>query len=196
MGTKPVSEFTNPGIPVPVSDALTDVLREGARCVLREAVEKQEQEFLTRHAPLKDGSNRQRVVRNGYLPERTIQTGVGDIAVTATRVRDREGAIRFSSQILPPYLRRTKSLAELLPWLYLRGISTGDFGSVLTGLLGQDAPGLSAATIQRLKESWKEDHRQWSTRDLSNTYVYLWADGIHLRDHQEELFPKGCIPNI
>jgi transposase-like protein len=154
--------------------------------MLREAVEAEVQEFLTRHAPLKDENNRQRVVRNGYLPERTIQTGLGDIAVTAPRVRDREGAIRFSSQILPPYLRRTKSLAELLPWLYLRGISTGDFSSVLTSLLGQDAPGLSAATIQRLKESWKEDHRQWATRDLSNTYVYLWADGIHFNVRMDE----------
>jgi putative transposase len=126
------------------------------------------------------------VVRNGYLPERTIQTGLGDVAVTAPRVRDREGAIRFSSQILPPYLRRTKSLAELLPWLYLRGISTGDFSSVLTSLLGQDAPGLSAATIQRLKESWKEDHRQWATRNLSSTYVYLWADGIHFNVRMDE----------
>jgi transposase-like protein len=154
--------------------------------MLREAVEAEVHEFLTRHAPLKDGNNRQRVVRNGYLPERTIQTGLGDIAVTAPRVRDREGAIRFSSQILPPYLRRTKSLAELLPWLYLRGISTGDFSSVLTSLLGQDAPGLSAATIQRLKESWKEDHRQWATRDLSKTYVYLWADGIHFNVRMDD----------
>jgi len=141
VGMKPVNECTNPGIPVPASDALTDVLREGARRMLRESVEAKVQEFLIRHASLKDGNHRQRVVRNGYLPERTIQTGLGDIAVTAPRVRNREGAIRFSSQILPPYLRRTKSLAELLPWLYLRGISTGDFRSVLTSLLGQDARG-------------------------------------------------------
>lgn len=186
MGTKPISECTNPGIPVPASDALTDVLREGARRMLREAVEAEVQEFLTRHAPLNDGNNRQRVVRNGHLPERTIQTGLGDLAVTAPRVRDREGAIRFSSQILPPYLRRTTSLAELLPWLYLRGISTGDFSSVLTSLLGQDAPELSAATIQRLKASWKDDHRQWATRDLSNTDVYLWADGIHFNVRMDE----------
>lgn len=186
MGTKTVSECTNPGIPVPASDALTDVLREGARRMLREAVEAEVQEFLTRHAPLRDRNHRQRVVRNGYLPERTIQTGLGNVALTAPRVRDREGAIRFSSQILPPYLRRTKSLAELLPWLYLRGISTGDFSSVLTSLLGQEAPGLSAATIQRLKESWKADHRQWATRDLSNTYVYLWADGIHFNVRMDE----------
>jgi putative transposase len=186
VGTKTVNEFTNPGIPVPASDALTDVLREGARRMLKEAVEAEVQEFLDRHAPLKDGNNRQRVVRNGYLPERTIQTGLGDVAVTAPRVRDREGAIRFSSQILPPYLRRTKSLAELLPWLSLRGISTGDFSTVLTSLLGQDAPGLSATTIQRLKESWKEDHRQWAIRDLSKTYVYLWADGIHFNVRMDE----------
>lgn len=146
--------------------------------MLREAVEADVQEFLTRHAPLKDGNNRQRVVRNGYLLERTIQTGLGDVAVMAPRVRDREGVIRFSSQILPPYLRRTKRLAELLPWLYLRGISTGDFSSVRTSLLGQDAPGLSATTIQCLKEFWKDDHRQWAIRALSKTYVYLWADGI------------------
>ena len=186
MGTKTVNECTNPGIPVPASAALTDVLREGARRMLREAVDAEVHEFLTRHASLKDGNNRQRVVRNGYLPERTIQTGLGDVAVTAPRVRDREGAIRFSSQILPPYLRRTKSLAELLPWLYLRGISTGDFSSVLTSLLGQDAPGLSAGTIQRLKESWKADHRQWAIRALSKTYVYLWADGIHFNVRMDE----------
>jgi len=116
-------------------------------------------------------------VRNGYLPERTIQTGLGDVAVTAPRVRDREGAIRFSSQILPPYLRRTKSLAELLPWLYLRGISTGDFSSVLTSLLGQDAPGLSAATIQRLKESWKELLLDLKHRGLSVDPKLAIGDG-------------------
>lgn len=187
MGNNTVIELQNPGIPVGASDALTDVLREGARRMLMEAVEAEVQEFLTRHAPLKDGNNHQRVVRNGYLPERTIQTGLGDLPVKAPRVRDREGEIRFSSQILPPYLRRTKSIAELLPWLYLRGISTGDFGSVLTSLLGQDAPGLSVATIGRLKESWKEEHRQWAKRDLSTkTYVYLWADGIHFNVRMDE----------
>jgi len=187
LGDNTVIELQNPGIPVVASDALTDVLREGARRMLMEAVEAEVQEFLTRHAPLKDGNNHQRVVRNGYLPERTIQTGLGDLPVKAPRVRDREGEIRFSSQILPPYLRRTKSIAELLPWLYLRGISTGDFGSVLTSLLGQDAPGLSVATIGRLKESWKEEHRQWAKRDLSTkTYVYLWADGIHFNVRMDE----------
>lgn len=136
MGKNTDLELKNPGIPIPVSDSLTELLREGARRMLMEAVEAEVQEFLSRHATLKDGKNRQRVVRNGYLPERTIQTGLGNLPVKAPRVRDRAGEIRFSSQILPPYLRRTKSLAELLPWLYLRGISTGDFSSVLTSLLG------------------------------------------------------------
>ena len=178
MGKNTDLELKNPGIPTPVSDSLTELLREGARRMLMEAVEAEEQEFLSRHATLKDGKNRQRVVRNGYFPERTIQTGLGYIPVKAPRVRDRAGAIRFSSQILPPYLRRTKSIAELLLWLYLRGISTGDFISVLTSLLGQGAPGLSATTIRRLKESWTAEHQEWAKRDLSKkTYVYLWADG-------------------
>ena len=187
MGKNTDLELKNPGIPIPVSDSLTELLREGARRMLMEAVEAEVQEFLSRHATLKDGKNRQRVVRNGYLPERTIQTGLGNVPVKAPRVRDRAGEIRFSSQILPPYLRRTKSLAELLPWLYLRGISTGDFSSVLTSLLGQDAPGLSATTIRRLKESWTAEHQEWAKRDLSQkTYVYLWADGIHFNVRMDE----------
>lgn len=187
MGKNTDLELKNPGIPTPVSDSLTELLREGARRMLMEAVEAEVQEFLSRHATLKDGKNRQRVVRNGYLPERTIQTGLGNVPVKAPRVRDRAGEIRFSSQILPPYLRRTKSLAELLPWLYLRGISTGDFSSVLTSLLGQDAPGLSAPTIRRLKESWTTEHQEWAKRDLSKkTYVYLWADGIHFNVRMDE----------
>lgn len=187
MGKNTDLELKNPGIPTPVSDILTELLREGARRMLMEAVEAEVQEFLSRHATLKDGKNRQRVVRNGYLPERTIQTGLGNVPVKAPRVRDRTGEIRFSSQILPPYLRRTKSIAELLPWLYLRGISTGDFSSVLTSLLGQDAPGLSATTIRRLKESWTTEHQEWTKRDLSKkTYVYLWADGIHFNVRMDE----------
>ncbi len=187
MGKNTDLELKNPGIPSPVSDSLTELLREGARRMLMEAVEAEVQEFLSRHAALKDGKNRQRVVRNGYLPERTIQTGLGNIPVKAPRIRDRAGEIRFSSRILPPYLRRTKSIAELLPWLYLRGISTGDFSSVLTSLLGQDAPGLSAATIRRLKETWTQEHLQWAKRDLSQkTYVYLWADGIHFNVRMDE----------
>jgi transposase-like protein len=155
--------------------------------MLMEAVEMEVQEFLSRHSHLKDSKDRQRVVRNGYLPERTIQTGSGSIPVKAPQIRDREKEIVFSSQILPPYLRRTKSLSELLPWLYLRGISTGDFSSALTSLLGWDAPGLSASTIRRLKESWQEEHKEWSLRDLSKKrYLYLWVDGIHFNVRMDE----------
>jgi putative transposase len=170
----------SPGVPSAVSDALTDLLRDGARQMLAVAVEAEVQEFLARHHALRDDQGRQRVVRNGYLPERTIQTGLGDIDVKAPRVRDRAKEIKFSSAILPPYLRRTKTIEELLPWLYLKGVSTGDFSEALTALLGRDAPGLSASTISRLKDSWTDEHGRWSRRSLVNKhYVYLWVDGVH-----------------
>jgi transposase-like protein len=125
------------------------------------------------------------VVRNGYLPKRTIQTGIGGVEVQAPRVRDRapEGAaekIHFTSRILPPYLRKTKSLEELIPWLYLKGISTGQFSEALRALLGTAAPGLSASTVSRLKEGWQQDYEAWCRRDLGGKrYVYLWADGVY-----------------
>ncbi len=170
----------SPGVPSAVTDALTDLLRDGARQMLAAAVEAEVQEFLARHQGLQDEQGRQRLVRNGYLPERTIQTGLGDIAVKAPRVRDRAKEIRFSSAILPPYLRRTRTIEELLPWLYLKGISTGDFSEALTSLFGRDAPGLSPSTISRLKESWKDEHGRWGKRSLANKYyVYLWVDGVH-----------------
>jgi putative transposase len=175
-----VVEYRNPGIGLPVADALTEVLRHGARELLQEAVEAEVAEFMARHRELKDARERRRVVRNGYKPERTIQTGIGAVAVKAPRVRDREGEIKFRSSILPAYLRRTRSIEELLPWLYLKGLSTGDFSEALAALLGKDAPGLSAATISRLKEVWKGEYERWSKRDLrGKEYVYLWADGVH-----------------
>lgn len=167
-------------MPCAATDALTDLLRDGARQMLAAAVEAEVQEFLARHHRLQDEQGRQRLVRNGYLPQRTIQTGLGDIEVKAPRVRDRAKQIQFSSVILPPYLRRTRSIEELLPWLYLKGISTGDFSEALTSLLGRDAPGLSPSTISRLKESWKDEHGSWCKRSLANKhYVYLWVDGVH-----------------
>lgn len=170
----------SPGVPSPATDALTDLLRDGARQMLAAAIESEVQEFLARHQGLQDEQGRQRLVRNGYLPQRTIQTGLGDIEVKVPRVRDRAKQIRFSSAILPPYLRRTKTIEELLPWLYLKGISTGDFSEALTSLLGRDAPGLSPSTISRLKESWKDEHGRWCKRSLANKhYVYLWVDGVH-----------------
>ena len=127
---------------------------------------------------------------------REIQTGVGPVHVRAPRVRDRgqgeEGdLIRFNSSILPPYLRRTKSMEELIPWLYLKGISTGDFSEVLAALVGKDAPGLSASTISRLKEGWQDDLEKWQKRGLSHKrYAYVWADGIYCNVRMEE---KQCL---
>ena len=185
-------DYRNPGIALPVADALTEVLRRGAGTLLQEAVEAEVAEVLARYRTLKDEGGRQRVVRNGHKPERTIQTGIGDVAVKAPRLRDRQGEIKFSSSILPPYLRRTKSIAELLPWLYLKGLSTGDFSTALTALLGQAAAGLSAATISRLKEVWKEEQQRWSKRELTGKqFVYIWVDGVHFGVRLEDA--SQCI---
>jgi putative transposase len=132
------------------------------------------------------------MVRNGYLPERTIQTGLGQVAVKAPRVHDRSGQVRFSSSLVPRYLRRTRSIEELLPWLYLKGISSGEFSEALAALLGADAPGLSAGTISRLKAVWLEEHAHWEQRSLANKrYAYLWVDGIHFGVRLEEA--NQCI---
>lgn len=179
-------------------DPLTEVLRNGARALLAQAVEAEVAGFLAKHADLKTEEGCQRVVRHGHLPEREIMTGIGPVTVRQPRVRDRgTGAddadrIRFSSAILPPYARRTRSLDVLLPILYLRGIATGDFQEALGALLGKDAPGLSASTISRLKEAWTDEHARWQRRDLSaRRYVYVWADGIYLQARLED--EKQCI---
>ena len=173
-------------------DVLTEVLRRGAVRLLAEAVETEVVDFVARYQNLRDLSGRRVVVRNGYLPEREIQTGIGQVAVKAPRVRDKSGSgIRFTSNILPPYLRRTKSIEELIPWLYLKGISTGDFSEALAALLGPDAPGLSSNTISRLKSIWKDDFEKWCRRDLTGKrYVYFWADGVYLQARMEE---KQCL---
>ncbi len=170
MGEDTVVEFRQPGSIG--EDSLTEVLRAGARQLLVQAVEAEVTSFVEAHGHLTDEVGRRRIVRHGYLPEREIQTGIGPVAVRCPRVRDRgagaAGAkIHFSSAILPPYLRRTKSIEELLPWLYLKGISTGDFGEALAALLGPEAPGLSASTIARLKEVWQGELDHWRRRDLS-----------------------------
>lgn len=185
-------EYRNPGIALPVADALTEVLRRGAGTLLQEAIEAEVAEVVARYQSCKDERGRQRVVRNGHQPERTIQTGIGAVPVKAPRVRDRQGELKFRSSILPLYLRRTKSIEELLPWLYLKGLSTGDFSSALTALLGPAAPGLSAATISRLKEVWKEEHQRWSKRDLTGKqFVYIWVDGVHFGVRLEDA--SQCI---
>ena len=173
------------------TDSLTEILRNGARVLLAQAVETEVADFLGRYADLKTAAGHQRVVRHGHLPEREIMTGIGPVAVRQPRVRDREAGggerIRFSPAILPPYARRTKSLEVLIPILYLKGISTGDFEEALGALLGKDAGGLSASTIARLKEAWADEHARWLDRDLSaKRYVYVWADGIYVQARLED----------
>ena len=176
--------------PAEFSDPLTEVLREGARALLAQAVEAEVAAFLSGHADKHTEDGRQRLVRHGHRPERAIMTGLGPVAVRAPRVRDRIGAgesrIRFTSAILPPYARRSKSLEVLIPILYLKGISSGDFEDALSALLGPDAGGLSASSIARLKEAWSDEHARWSKRDLSaKRYVYFWVDGIHVQARLE-----------
>jgi len=180
------------------ADPLTEVLRNGARALLAQAVEAEVGEFLAKHIDLKTASGLGRVVRHGHLPERAVMTGIGPVGVRQPRVRDRGVAaenaerIRFTPVILPPYARRTRSLEVLIPILYLKGISTGDFEEALAALLGKDAPGLSASTIARLKEIWLDEHQHWRKRDLSaRRYVYVWADGIYLQARLEDA--KQCI---
>jgi transposase-like protein len=179
-----------------VDDPLTNVLRTGARKLLAEALEVEIEDYLSQYKDLKDNQNRRRIVRNGYLPEREIQTGIGSISVKVPRARDLQPdqepmAIRFTSSLLPPYLRKTKSMEELIPWLYLKGVSTNDFTEALAALVGKDAPGLSVSTISRLKSIWQEDLEQWQKRDLSHKrYVYIWADGIYCNVRMEE---RQCL---
>jgi putative transposase len=146
--------------------------------------------LLSCHADKLAEDGRRRLVRHGYLPEREIMTGIGSVAVRCPRVRDRisKGSerIHFSSAILPPYARRSKSLEVLIPILYLKGVSAGDFEEALIALLGKGAGGLSASTIGRLKEAWSEELARWSKRDLSaKRYVYFWIDGIHVQARLE-----------
>jgi putative transposase len=149
--------------------------------------------LLAQYADRHDGQGRQAIVRNGYLPERAVQTGIGAVRVQVPRVRDRSGAgLRFHSALLPPYIRRSKSLEALLPWLYLKGISTGDFSEALQALLGPDAPGLSPATLSRLKQGWQDELAQWQQRDLTDKrYVYFWVDGVYLETRLEDA--RHCI---
>lgn len=182
-------------LPLPPSatprDLLTQTLAQGARQMLTQAIEAEVQDYLAQRAHLRDAAGKQLVVRNGYLPPRAIQTPLGDLPVQQPRVRDRRslsgGQEKFSSKLLPPYLRRTKSMEELIPWLYLKGISTGDFTEALQALLGPEAAGLSATTITRLKATWEQEQRQWALRSLEGQhYVYVWVDGVHFNIRLED----------
>lgn len=193
MNTDNLIAFQAPENGETFHDALSELIRQGARQLIAQAVEAELNTFLAQYADLKDERGRQAVVRNGYLPERTVTTGVGDVEVQVPKVRDRTGSgIKFNSSLLPPYLKRSQSMEEVLPWLYLKGISTGDFSEALGSLLGVQAKGLSATTISRLKAKWVEEHQQWQKRSLrSKRYVYLWADGVYFNIRNED--NRQCV---
>ena len=176
-------------------DILTDVLRHGATQLLAQAIQAEVAAYLEERSYLRDEQGRRQVVRNGSLPKRTILTGIGPVEVKQPRVQDlrpEEQREKFSSAILPPYLRKTKSIEELIPWLYLKGVSTGDFSEALAALLGPQAKGLSATTVTRLKAVWQEEYDAWSKRSLGGKhYVYVWADGVHFNIRLEE--DRQCI---
>lgn len=160
--------------------ALESVLREGARRLLQQAVEEEVEAYIQQHSHALDESGHREVTRNGYLPTRNIQTGLGPIEVSRPRVRDNRNSERFSSAILPKYARRVPSVEAVIPTLYLKGVSTGDFSEALEALLGKNAQGLSPSNIVRLKKVWEQEYEDWQKRDLSGKkYVYMWVDGIY-----------------
>ena len=195
MKTDTVTKLKRPAsaVQLPPDDPLTTLLREGAQKLIAQAVEAELQTLLERHADKRTEDGRLAVVRNGYLPERDFQTGIGSMPVRIPKVRDRSGSgVKFNSELVPPYLRRTKSVETLLPWLYLKGISTGDFQEALTAILGAEAKGLSPSTITRLKQTWEKEHQDWAKSSLAKKrYVYWWADGIHFNIRGENA--RSCI---
>lgn len=174
-----------------VVDALSEFLREKAVLMLQAAVEAEAEEFIARHSDRRDELGRRQVIRNGYLPQREIVTGIGALSVAMPRVRDQsEEGIAFRSSLVPTYVRRAKSVDALLPWLYLKGIAAGEIETALQVLLGKQAKNLSAKVVGRLKAKWSQEHAAWSKRDLSkDKWVYLWVDGIYsaLRGEDERV---------
>jgi len=171
---------------------IEDVLREGARQMLQSAIENEVAEYIEVHAKIRDENGHRKIVRNGHLPQRELVTGIGPIKVSRPRVNDKREEERFTSKILPPFMRRVPSIDALIPCLYLKGISTGDFVEALEAILGPQASGLSATNIVRLKEVWKQDYEQWRKKDLSEKhYVYIWVDGIHFNVRLDD--ERSCI---
>src|SRR5208283_196325 len=159
---------------------LEEIIREGARKVLQAAIEHEVGAYIDMFKELRDEMGKRMVVRHGFLPERDLLTGIGPVRVKQPRVRDKRAGIAFTSAILPRYMRRVPSLDNLIPTLYLKGISTGDFTGALEAILGENAKGLSASTVVRLKRQWEQEYREWAKRDLTGKrYVYFWADGIY-----------------
>lgn len=178
---------------------LDEIVLEGARRMLQAAIDAEVDAFIAQHADRTDEQGRRLVVKNGSLPERELLTGAGAIPVTQGRVRDndpeRSRRVTFSPKVLPSYLRKTTAIEELIPWLYLKGISTGDFGEALQSLVGERAGGLSANVVCRLKEQWSKEYDEWSRRDLSDKhFVYVWADGIHAKVRlEDDANKKQCL---
>ena len=173
-------------------DELSDLVREGARRIIAQAVEAELKDFLENHSEAQDGLGRRAVVRNGYQPQRQVLTGVGPVTVRLPKTRDRGAERRcFRSQLLPPYLKKTRRLEAVIPWLYLKGVSTNDFDEALEALFGESVKGLSPTTISRLKQAWEAEYAAWRSRDWQgHEFVYLWADGIYTNVRAEE---RRCI---
>jgi putative transposase len=169
------------GAPGSISDSLTELLRQGARGLIEKAVEAELRLWLDQYENVTDLAGRKTVVRNGYLPEREVLTALGAVPIRVPKVRDRSrSGVKFNSAFVPPYVRKAKRVEAALPWLYLRGISTGDLQEALSVLLGEDAKGLSPSVVSRLKAQWSDAYGAWNQRDLSQEhYVYVWADGIY-----------------
>ena len=177
------------------ADPITDLIRDGARKLLQQAVEAELEALLAGHADERTSDGRARLVRHGHLPERDVLTGVGPVPVKVPRVRDRgdgDDKVKFVPSILPRYLRKAASVEDLLPWLYLKGVSSGDFQEALAALLGPNAKGLSSTTISRLKADWWNDYEAWQKRDLSTRrFLYIWADGVYFKPRMED--EKQCV---
>jgi transposase-like protein len=188
MGNDTIVSFSDPAF----RDELSDLVRDGAQRIIRQAVEAELKAFLGIHATERDAEGRRAVVRNGYQPEREVLTGVGPVSVRVPKTRDRTGSGRcFRSELLPPYLRKAKRLEAVIPWLYLKGVSTNDFDEALRALFGESVKGLSPSTITRLKRGWEAEYADWRQREWhGHEFVYLWADGIYVNVRAEE---RRCI---
>ena len=192
MKTDNVVQLPSPEAAPTARSVLDELVREGARRMLQAALEGEVDEVVSQFANTVDIEGRRVIVRNGHLPQRELVTGVGPVAIKQPRVRDRTGQQKFTSKILPPFLRRLPTVDALIPVLYLKGISTNDFSEALSAILGPNASGLSATNIVRLKEGWAKEHEDWSKRDLSGKqYVYLWADGIYFNVRLDK--DRPCI---
>lgn len=188
MSKDNIFEFPNRDV---IDDPLTDLLRKGAQQLICQAVEIELHEFLKEYASRQTATGKAGVVRNGYLPEREIQTSIGPVSVKIPKIRSKTGEpVTFRSALVPPYVRKTKSLEAALPWLYLKGVSTGEMEEALKVLVGPDAQGLSASTVARLKQTWSDEYDQWRQKRLDkDRWVYLWVDGVYsgLRAEQTKL---------